>query len=461
MALLKIKCNDLELVDLNGDVGLYVTELNRARSMNKASLIDVDGMHDLLTFEIDKINDYDSRVGILASEVFSSLPHKEDGTFDGFVVAGGFALHLLHRFGYSLLSEHPCPNAKDIDIFCVGLSGVTMEEKEKHILSAIKNLSECERFNSNTRIDRSTFTISLENATDEQPVQFIIRSYDSVSQLLHGFDVGSCAVAFDGKRFLFTSHFKWCLEHRLNIVDPEKCSLNMEFRYTRYMLKGFNTVLPYLNVDSSAMYYRLRDIIILIFFDGEEVWSFRYPELYPSSEDYDGIMGNRIADRAFPELCISMTMECLRKCVDFGHAFCPAFFTCSTFSELFDENNIFILHPDDFRDIIADYVLDGKKYKCVCNLYKSAKEKVNELRVNVFLGNYVSMKDINDIANEILDKYEELRASFDHTKLGLRPVKSNNKGIYHGSISSCSLSDKEYYGEHYISPMDKKRRRKD
>ena len=48
--------------------------------------------------------------------------------------------------------------------------------------------------------------------------QIILRLYNTISEILHGFDLGSCAVGFDGTTVFLTTLGKFCYEHMCNIV---------------------------------------------------------------------------------------------------------------------------------------------------------------------------------------------------------------------------------------------------
>jgi hypothetical protein len=82
--------------------------------------------------------------------------------------------------------------------------------------------------------------------TTRHTIQFILRLYDSPSQVLLGFDMGSCAVGYDGTDFLFTplSQFAYSMGH--NIVDPLHRSTTYERRLAKYWRRGFGIIMPHL-----------------------------------------------------------------------------------------------------------------------------------------------------------------------------------------------------------------------
>ena len=74
--------------------------------------------------------------------------------------------------------------------------------------------------------------------------QIIFRLYSSSSEILHGFDLGSSAVGFDGNNVLFTSLSKLCYTYNCNIIDTTRRSTSYESRLIKYFKRGFALILP-------------------------------------------------------------------------------------------------------------------------------------------------------------------------------------------------------------------------
>jgi hypothetical protein len=79
-------------------------------------------------------------------------------------------------------------------------------------------------------------------------IQFIFRLYASVSEILHGFDLGASAVGFDGKNVWFTALGKFAYEYGLSIVDVTRRSPSYEARLLKYMQRGFRLAAPGLDM---------------------------------------------------------------------------------------------------------------------------------------------------------------------------------------------------------------------
>lgn len=78
--------------------------------------------------------------------------------------------------------------------------------------------------------------------------QMVLRKYQTISALLHSFDVPSCAVAFDGQRAHLTALSAYAHAHRVNIVHPEYRSPSYEHRLIKYFERGYALVLPNLDM---------------------------------------------------------------------------------------------------------------------------------------------------------------------------------------------------------------------
>ena len=166
------------------------------------------------------------------------------------------------------------PLKKDIEVmvgfdnFVISYSG-DLEEYEK-----IKSFNKIPiKFLRNER----TVTFTINDST----FQLIFRLYKSISEILHGFDIGSSAVGFDGNHIYFTSLSKFSYEYKCNIIDTTRRSTTYENRLVKYFKLGFNIIFPHLDISKirhSYFKYRLPEVCEL--------------EYFPFS--YDSISGNRI-----------------------------------------------------------------------------------------------------------------------------------------------------------------------
>lgn len=73
-------------------------------------------------------------------------------------------------------------------------------------------------------------------------VQFILRVYPDLGEVLHTFDLGSCRVAFDGTTFRAASSGVFSLRYGVNIADP--LNLTQASRCMKYQRRGFLYMVP-------------------------------------------------------------------------------------------------------------------------------------------------------------------------------------------------------------------------
>jgi hypothetical protein len=158
--------------------------------------------------------------------------------FTNIIVAGGAIRNVL-------LQETELSN--DIDIFLYGITNVIdannkVDEIIKHILEITKIT------NDYTAISVTNHVINI-GISDNIKIQIIMRLYSSVSEVLHGFDLGSSAVGFDGKHTYFTTLSKFSYENMVNIIDTTRRSTSYEYRLIKYFNYGFDIVIPNLDIE--------------------------------------------------------------------------------------------------------------------------------------------------------------------------------------------------------------------
>lgn len=148
-------------------------------------------------------------------------------------IAGGS----VSRFVLFTAHSHP----SDIDIFVCGIK--TPEEAEDRVREFVKSI---QKRVSILSITRSEFAITIR--TEECPIQIILRLYASPSEVLHGFDLGSCMVGiWEGEAYT-TRLGKFSFENRCNILNLPRRSTTYERRLYKYCIRGFDIVLPDFNM---------------------------------------------------------------------------------------------------------------------------------------------------------------------------------------------------------------------
>jgi len=153
---------------------------------------------------------------------------------------------------FSLATEGKFEEGQDIDLFII-----TKDEKkaEEAILRTLNHLSIFIRgedgYEPSYMIRTENF-ISISGTyydadfDKEIKVEFqiILRLYNSIAQVISGFDIDCCCVAYDGKQVYCTQRFIRSLYMGYNLVDPERQSQNYGQRLRKYFLRGIGLALP-------------------------------------------------------------------------------------------------------------------------------------------------------------------------------------------------------------------------
>jgi len=162
-----------------------------------------------------------------------------------------FQLTICGGFIYKLLIEDLVyKGAFDIDLYIVesNKSRKYLSNKIDAILTAFVSTKKCTHIKLNRSVIELYLKVYKYNIIETVKVQIILNIYDSISQILHGFDLGSCSVAFDGKDVYFTSVGKFAYENGFNILDLERNSTSYEYRLKKYFKRGFGIIMPNLNL---------------------------------------------------------------------------------------------------------------------------------------------------------------------------------------------------------------------
>ena len=201
-----------------------------------------------------------------------------------------------------LLVNDNSSDSKDVDIFLYGIDNISDAKKriEKFILDVYENIKlihngyfvkeELKELTEQIKRDQSkkfelekefkkkhklvynpdsdetgisivnngnTITMILDGAI----IQFILRLYNTKSSILHGFDLGSSAVGFDGKNVYFTTLSKFCYENMVNIIDCTRRSTTYEHRLIKYFNYGFDIIMPNFDITQLSSSYHKYNLV--------------------------------------------------------------------------------------------------------------------------------------------------------------------------------------------------------
>ncbi len=187
--------------------------------------------------------------------------------------------------------EHLAP-ASDVDLFLYGLNEEQALEKIKQIE---RNIKDSILHEITTIRTKNAITIASQYPT--RHVQIVLRLYDSISQIITGFDVDCACVAYDGSQVYAAPRALAAFVTQCNPIDLTRRSPSYENRLSKYSRRGFEVHWPLLDrtrIDptiferSSGHTQGLARLLIL--------------EKLPKSVDRDNYMDQRRAERGRPAL---------------------------------------------------------------------------------------------------------------------------------------------------------------
>jgi hypothetical protein len=150
-------------------------------------------------------------------------------------------------------------NLNDVDLFLVGLKEDAARAKIQEIAQGLHQVfvvSQPGGLHRRLHIHETRKSITLGVRDWRSPegtyyrVQIIKRLYSTVSEVLHGFDLGSCSVAWTGKQIVLTDKAKFTYETGINLVDLRLRRAAFERRLCKYFRRGYSIGFPNMNMDA-------------------------------------------------------------------------------------------------------------------------------------------------------------------------------------------------------------------
>lgn len=139
------------------------------------------------------------------------------------VIAGGAVFCAVYGF-----------DIKDADIFSVG-------QTEDEYLSDIKLfIKQSAGFKSASRT-KYCITTKMYGII---PIQHILRTHKTIAEVLYGFDIDSCCLAFYEGKIWMTKRSRYALENRVNTFNMTRLSSTYSTRLIKYARKGFAIHVP-------------------------------------------------------------------------------------------------------------------------------------------------------------------------------------------------------------------------
>jgi len=182
--------------------------------------------------------------------------------------------------------------ASDVDLFIYGLSEEKALEKIKQIERSIRDSILHE-----TTTIRTKNAITIASQYPTRHVQIVLRLYDSISQIITGFDVDCACVAYTGTQVYAAPRAVAAFVTQCNTIDLTRRSPSYENRLSKYSHRGFEAHWPLLDrsrIDPTIFersFGRTQGLARLLIL-----------EKLPKSADRDSYMDQRRSERGRPAI---------------------------------------------------------------------------------------------------------------------------------------------------------------
>ena len=383
-------------------------------------------------------------------EIRNKLPITSDilRKFNNVAVAGGIISRLLNNDGRFMSS--------DIDIFTYGIKDP--ESATNNIMNIVEYINDT--YNGyNFTIIKTNFALTIKIHDLNITIQFIFRLYNTMSEIIHGFDIPSCSVIYDGHNVYFTTMSYFAYKNNVNIVDVSRYSTTFEHRIVKYLTRGFSILFPPINptnnqVFNNENYYEnlgvyvmhgrgVNDIVSdaisvivlgkyfnicvldtrICVFVSCNINEGDYGDLYDIEHKFkylnfmNGVENNRVFDKL------------------------KLYYVSGNCNTLNDQNILYT--PVEFSNNIQDVIIkraEKYNYNYLFKLYeKSDAIKLIELSVQ----NFPEFKEI--ISQKFNEHFRNLSLNYTNSLFGFNWICKNMHEQFTSSIQKVLMTDEEFY----------------
>ena len=187
-------------------------------------------------------------------EINANHPWLEGIVSRNLVAAGGAPVSTIQR-----------AYINDVDLFLVGLSESKCDDKINEVIETLsKAWGVLTVYRTASCITIRAGQLTGSSGTSGHPlVQIILRRYDTISEVIHGFDNGACSVAYDGNQVWFTSVSRVAFELLVMVPDMTRRRNSYERRLCKYFGRGFGLVLPEIDIEKVRSAHRKAEAVEL------------------------------------------------------------------------------------------------------------------------------------------------------------------------------------------------------
>ncbi len=153
--------------------------------------------------------------------------------WDNVVIAGGSLVNIITKSTEKI---------SDVDMFVYGLDVKNAKKKIDHIINSIKQKSLDMGFETRVYMNKHVINLYIFDKKKLLQVQIILRLYDTLAQVLVGFDVDCCCIGYNGKNLITTTRGLNALKYRVNVANLKRRSPSYENRLIKYSFRGFDVI---------------------------------------------------------------------------------------------------------------------------------------------------------------------------------------------------------------------------
>lgn len=181
----------------------------------------------------------------------------------GIVLCGGCLARLIsanENQSFDYYKRVNTLDGHDFDFFFIGEDIINLQNRMKQIIAFFYDMQKyCSVQDISVTYNGYTVNIKLKYRGRNLDLQFILRGYKHLSHVLHGFDLGSSCIGYDGSNVYVTTLGAYAYQYNLNIVDLNFRSTSYESRLIKYFTKlGFGVILPQMKLMTPPEIIRIK-----------------------------------------------------------------------------------------------------------------------------------------------------------------------------------------------------------
>lgn len=273
--------------------------------------------------------------------------------------------------------------------------------------------------------------------------------------------MGSSAAGYDGDNVYLTSLGKFCHEHSCNIVDTTRRSTTYELRLKKYFERGFNIVLPKMDISKLRRNYHKYNLVEVC-------------EMPQMIFGYRNIMGNKIIISEFFGKYKNESdyeKDSTGMSNVYGHSL------TININSLLNDNDYYYYVSSNIDESNVDILTKPPRLNKgqIIDFYDNIRKKIKRNQLNIgLLKKYITIEPINNIINNMIDKKNnvddyltgviekqkifvierfEKMLIMDHTKIDW--LVENPTTQISGSFNPIIEEEYKWYGEnYYVLPIE-------